>query len=113
MHRKNMGKEYWIFPGGHIEKGETPEEAMEREIWEELSLKITNLGELQPFIHIDGVQECFFECEVEDKEPKLHSSGNEKNTSDDWYNPEWIDIAMAKNFANLYPEPIKLKLPGS
>jgi 8-oxo-dGTP diphosphatase len=110
MHRKNMGKEYWVFPGGHIEKDETPEQAMEREMWEELSLKITKLGEAQPFVHFDGVQECFFECEVEDGEPKLDPSGNEKITPDDWYNPEWVDLSKAKALKNLYPDVIMQQL---
>ena len=50
-------KDWWEFPGGKMEAGETPEEALKREIREELSTEIT-------------VDE--FLCTVEYDYPKFH-----------------------------------------
>ena len=33
-------KDYWEYPGGKVEKGESPEAALVREIWEELDTEI-------------------------------------------------------------------------
>ncbi|MED0959780.1 NUDIX hydrolase [Bacillus paramycoides] len=38
--RVREGEKYFVFPGGGIEEGETPEEATKREVYEELGIHI-------------------------------------------------------------------------
>lgn len=67
--RRSYGefKDMWEFPGGKIEAGETKEEALVREIKEELELDINNLEYLTtveydyPNFHL--IMNCFI-CEI-------------------------------------------------
>lgn len=67
-------KDYWEFPGGKIEAGETPEEALIREINEELATTIQPERFLMtveydyPGFHLS--MDCFI-CSIVEGEPEL------------------------------------------
>lgn len=67
----------WEFPGGKLMRGETPEDAVRRELMEELQVKVTNLRDFYtveydyPDFHLS--MECYY-CSLADEsdEPQKH-----------------------------------------
>ena len=98
-------KDYWEFPGGKIEPGETPEQAVVREIREELETVVSPKRRLltveydYPEFHLS--MDCFL-CSIQAGNLKLveHESarwlGADQLDSVDWLPADWTVIDFLK-----------------
>jgi ADP-ribose pyrophosphatase YjhB (NUDIX family) len=107
MKRNKFGKEYYTLPGGGVDLGETPDQALIREMQEETGL---SLGVARP-VFIEqagepyGVQYVFL-VDYIDGDPKLHPDSDEaaisamgKNT----YEPMWLPISQLTSIPFVSP----------
>lgn len=86
--RRSLGKwaGYWELPGGKVEEGETDQEALTREIFEELGMNITVgnlLGEFE-FPNPDRPLTLVVYYAQADREAPVHMTDHDSS--------EWIDL---------------------
>ena len=104
IYRLKTGQEYYALPGGGVETGELPKEAIIREIKEELGIGIDSLTE----IHHQKTpvrQDTFYTCFTRDL--NISVTGPEKNHLQDQnnlFNPVWVTKGSIQKIP-VFPKP--------
>lgn len=109
IRRIKEGQEYFVFPGGGIEENEPVEDAIIREVREELSLD-AKIDKLLFQIENRGQQELYFLIKEFSGNLELGGPEKERMNKNNQYYPEWIDLDKIPDLTNLYPEEAREKL---
>ncbi|MST04279.1 MAG: NUDIX domain-containing protein [Candidatus Pacebacteria bacterium] len=95
LHQIKNGKEYYVFPGGGVEVGESVEEAVLREAIEETSLTVKIEKFLYHYSYDDNTENIFYLCRYVSGILKLgeanEAEGMRRNRQN-FYEPVWIPI---------------------
>jgi ADP-ribose pyrophosphatase YjhB (NUDIX family) len=104
IHRIKPHEDYYTLPGGSVEEGETIEEAMIREIKEELSIDA-------------ALERLLFTTESDDRKDHYFLVGNysgaialggpekERMNTENQYHLVWVTEEEARNMDTFYPKP--------
>lgn len=94
-------KEYYVIPGGGIEEGETKEEAIVRELKEELSIDV----EIIEYLGTNEEEEAhFFNCKIIKGIPTLGGEELDRHNDKNYYEVKKMSIDSLENLNLLYKD---------
>lgn len=97
----------WAFPGGEIDEGETPEEALIREVRNETDLKVEVIKKISERIHPQFlVKISYFECEIIPSSMRPIVDVHEVEST------KWVEPLEIKNYFTTNMDPAVEKFLG-
>jgi len=110
IERHRAGLDYFVFPGGGVDEGETPEQAAIRETMEELGLEVV-IKQMLAIIHFGQSDQMYFL--VEKVGGEFGAGTGEEFTDADPLDPQegiyipiWMPIEELLQHENIYPAQI-------
>jgi len=108
IERHRAGMDYFVFPGGGMDKGETPEQAAIREAMEELGIEVAIKQKIADIQLGQKSRQLYFL--VEQTGGEFGTGTGEEYTDSDPDNPEegiyipiWMPIEQLPLYNNIYP----------
>jgi 8-oxo-dGTP diphosphatase len=111
IERHRAGLDYFVFPGGGVDEGESPEQAAIREAMEELGIEIAIKQQIAE-VHLGHKSRQVYYL-VEQVSGEFGTGTGEEYTDADPANPEegiyipiWMPIEKLSQHKNIYPESV-------
>jgi 8-oxo-dGTP diphosphatase len=93
IHRVRASEEYYVFPGGHLEEGETAAAACIREVFEETGLQVSWIEPAFQYTNPDrGRLGTYFFVDTLPGVPYLNGPELDKRSEDNRYILEWVPL---------------------
>lgn len=94
--RRKNGTEYYVIPGGGVDNNENLEDALKRELKEELNIEV-NIINLAFKNETNDRIEYFYECEYLSGDFTLNGEELDRMNENNYYEPTFIKIDDIKN----------------
>lgn len=108
FHRRKKNREYFYFPGGGVERGETPEQTLYREILEEVNIEVRGCRHVVTLKN-RGRHEHYFIVERFTGQPALGPEQLEKINLESYFDVVWKSVKEIFHL-NIYPPEIIMYL---
>ena len=95
MYRRKDGYEYYVFPGGHMRIGEEPIQTAQREVFEETTIRISNIKpvfELKTPLGDKIAMDYYFIAKWESGDPILSGEESRESNEQNYYEPMWVNL---------------------
>ena len=88
-------KEYYVLPGGGIEANENKEDALKRELKEELNIEVDNIK------YAFEIENSFYTCDYINGDFTIIGEEKDRNTENNYYEPCFIPLKKIEDYAIL------------
>ena len=108
IERHRAGLDYFVFPGGGVDEGESPEQAAVREAMEELGIEVAIKQKVAEVQLGQKSKQVYFLVEQTGGEfgtgaGEEFTTSDQGNSDEGVYIPVWMPIAQLPRHENIYP----------